>query len=235
MYNHFMEMNFMDIQKALFKLQDKPYRDFSAKLMPTVDKELVIGIRTPHLRAFGKSIKDTDDAKNFLNTLPHKYYEENNLHAFLLEGIKDFDTALSETEKFLPYIDNWATCDGFSPKIFSKNTDALLPKIVLWLKSDKPYTVRYAIGLLMKLYLDEHFKEEYLKMVAEIRFEHYYVKMMQAWYFATALAKQYDKAILYIENTRLDKWTHNKAIQKAVESYRIANETKEYLKSLKLK
>ncbi len=225
----------MDIQKELFKLQDKSYRDFHAKLMPTVDKELIIGIRTPHLRTFAKSIKDTKEAHCFLNTLPHKYYEENNLHAFLLEGITDFDTALSKAEEFLPYIDNWATCDSFMPKVFSKNTDALLTKIYLWLKSDKPYTIRYAIGLLMKLYLDEHFKAEYPQLVAGIKSEHYYVKMMQAWYFATALAKQYDAAIKFIEENHLYPWTHNKTIQKALESYRIGKETKEYLKSLKIK
>lgn len=225
----------MDIQKELFKLQDKTYREFHAKLMPTIDKELIIGIRTPILRKFAGCIKNTSEAEDFLKNLPHKYYEENNLHAFLLETVKDFDTALYETEKFLPYIDNWATCDGFLPKIFSKNTEKLLPKIVVWLKSDEPYTVRYAIGLLMKLYLDEHFKEEYLSVVANIKSEHYYVKMMQAWYFATALVKQYDKSILYVENVRLEKWTHNKTIQKAVESYRIDKETKEYLKTLKIK
>ncbi len=225
----------MDIQTELFKLQDKEYREFHAKLMPTVDKELIIGIRTPILRKFASSITNTDDAKKFLENLPHKYYEENNLHAFLIEKEKDFEKAVFETEKFLPHIDNWATCDGFMPKVFAKNADNLLPKIKLWIKSDKPYTVRYAMLLLMKLYLDEHFKKEYLDMVASIKFEHYYVKMMQAWYFATALTKQYDSAIKYIENKKLDVWVHNKTIQKAVESYRIDKETKRYLKSLKIK
>lgn len=225
----------MDIQKELFKLQDKTYREFHAKLMPTVDKELIIGIRTPILRRFSNSIKNTPDAEKFLNTLPHNFYEENNLHAFLLESEKDFDKALSETEKFLPYIDNWATCDGFMPKVFSKNTELLLPKIKLWIKSEKPYIVRYALLLLMKLYLDEHFKSEYLMMIADIKSEHYYVKMMQAWYFATALAKQYNEAIKYIENKKLDVWVHNKTIQKAVESYRIDNDTKKYLKTLRIK
>ena len=225
----------MDIQKELFKLQDSTYREFHAKLMPTIDKERILGIRTPILRKFAGCIKNTPEAKDFLKNLPHKYYEENNLHAFLLEKEKDFDKAIFETEKFLPYIDNWATCDGFLPKIFSKNTEKLLPKIVVWLKSDEPYTVRYAIGILMKLYLDEHFKEEYLSLVASIKFEHYYIKMMQAWYFATALAKQYDSAIKYLAGKKLDIWVHNKTIQKAVESYRIDKETKEYLKSLKVK
>ena len=225
----------MDIQKELFKMQDTAYRDFHARLMPTIDKELIIGIRTPHLRKFAKEFYKSDEKDAFLQSLPHKYYEENNLHAFLIEKITDFDTALCETEKFLPYIDNWATCDGFLPKVFSKNTNKLLPKIYTWLSSNKPYTIRYAIGLLMKLYLDEHFKAEYLDIVSDIRHEHYYVKMMQAWYFATALAKQYDTAVKYIETNHLDTWTHNKAIQKSVESYRIDKETKEYLKMLKIK
>ena len=225
----------MDIRKELFNLQDTKYRDFHAKLMPTVDKELIIGIRTPVLRKFANSIKNTPDAEKFLKNLPHKFYEENNLHAFLLEKTSNFYTAISETERFLPYIDNWATCDGFFPKVFLKNEDLLLPKIKTWIESDMPYTVRYAILLLMKVYLDEHFKEEYLSLVAGIKSEHYYVKMMQAWYFATALAKQYDDAIKYLEGKKLDIWVHNKTIQKAVESYRIDKETKEYLKTLKLK
>ena len=235
MYNQSMEMNYMNIQNELFKLKDKTYRDFHAKLMPTIDKELIIGIRTPVLKKFARHIKNTPEADEFLKNLPHKYYEENNLHAFLLEKEKDFDVAIYETENFLPYIDNWATCDGFMPKIFSKSHDLLLPKIKIWIKSDKPYTVRYAMLLLMKLYLDEHFEKEYLDMVASIKSEHYYVKMMQAWYFATALAKQYESAVKYIEGKKLDVWVHNKTIQKAVESYRIDKETKEYLKSLKVK
>ena len=225
----------MNIREELLKMQDPKYRDFHSRLMPTVDKKFIIGVRVPELRRFAKEIAKTDDAAEFLKSLPHKYYEENNLHAFLTEKIKDYETALLETEKFLPYIDNWATCDMFLPEAFRKNTDKLIFKINEWIKSDKTYVKRYAIGLLMKLYLDENFKPEQMETVARIRSEEYYVNMMIAWYFATALAKQYDAAVLYIREQRLDKWTHNKAIQKAVESNRISKETKEYLKKFKIR
>ncbi len=225
----------INIEEELFKMQDLKYRDFHANLMPTVDKNLIIGVRTPALRRFAAEFAKTDEAAEFLKNLPHKYYEENNLHAFLTEKIKDYETALSETERFLPYIDNWATCDMFLPKAFRKNTDKLIFQINKWIKSDKTYVKRYAIGLLMKLYLDENFKTEQIETVARIRSEEYYVNMMIAWYFATALAKQYEAAIPYIREQRLDKWTHNKAIQKAVESNRISKDTKEYLKKFKIR
>lgn len=224
-----------DLQKRLFDLQDKEYKEFHQKLMPTVNPDCVIGIRTPVLRKFAKDFAMEDGAEKFLKSLPHKYYEENNLHAFLLMGEKDFDTALAKTEEFLPYIDNWATCDVFKPKVFAKNTDRLIGRIYEWIKSDKTYTVRYGIGLLMSYYLDENFKEEYAKTVSQVRSDEYYINMMIAWYFATALAKQYDSVIKYLTEKRLPDWVHNKTIQKAVESFRISPETKEYLKTLRIK
>lgn len=221
-----------DIQAKLFEMQDTEYKRFHQKLIPTIDPNLVIGIRTPLLRKFAKELAGQDEAKEFLKELPHKYYEENNLHAFLIEQIKEFDCAAAETEKFLSYIDNWATCDMFSPKVFKKNSDKLLPKIKEWLKSDKTYTVRYAIGLLMKFYLDEEFKPEYLEWVAGKSSDEYYINMMRAWYFQTALVKQYEYAIIYITEKRLDSQTAKKAIQKALESRRIPPETKEYLREI---
>ena len=225
----------MNIQKELFKLQDKDYRNFHAKLMPTVDKETIIGIRTPVLRRFAKDYFKSGQYEDFLKELPHKYYEENNLHAFLIEQIKDFETAINEAEKFLPYINNWATCDCFQPKIFKKNKEKLLSYIRKWMRSDKTYAVRYGINQLMTHFLDDDFKEEYQLLVVNVKSEEYYINMMRAWYFATALTKQYDSAIKIIEAKKLDAWTHNKAIQKACESYRISPETKEYLKKLKVK
>ena len=225
----------MDICKELFLLQDLEYKEFHSRLLPSIDDKAIIGIRIPMLRKFAKNIANTPEAEAFMAHLPHKYYEENNLHAFLIEQIKDYDEALRQTERFLPYIDNWATCDSFLPKIFKKNTDKLIVKINQWLKSDKPYTIRYAIGLLMSLYLDEGFKAEYAEEVSKIKSEEYYVNMMIAWYFATALAKQYDATIPYLTEKRLDKWVHNKTIQKATESRRILPETKEMLKKLKIK
>ncbi len=224
----------MNIQKELFSLQDLKYRDFHSKLMPDIAKEFVIGVRVPDLRKLAKDFSKTGESRDFIKNLPHKYYEENNVHAFVLEQIKDFNEALCETKSFLPYIDNWATCDMFLPKVFAKNKDKLIIEIKEWIKSDKPFTVRYAIVLLMKLYLNDDFKEEYMEMVSSAKSEHYYVKMAIAWYFATALAKQYDLAIRYITDKKLEKWTHNKAIQKAIESRVIPEDIKEYLKGEKL-
>jgi len=224
-----------ELQKELFQLQDEGYRDFHASLMPTVPKKTIIGIRVPVLRSFAKQFFKTEQKNQFLKELPHTYYEENNLHAFMIEQIKDFEEALSETENFLPYIDNWATCDMFFPKVFLKNSERLLPKIRCWITSEHPYTVRYAIGLLMRMFLEEEFLPEYPEMVLRVESEEYYVKMMIAWYFATALAKQYQDIISYFTKPRFDVWTHNKAIQKAIESNRIPEETKKYLKTLKRK
>ena len=224
----------MDIQKMLLSEQDIGYKEFHKKLMPTIPEDKIIGIRIPVLRKIAKEISSSPEAEEFMNTLPHKYYEENNLHAFLIEKIKDYDEALKKTEEFLPYVDNWATCDSFSPKVFSENRDKIILKIKEWLSSDKEFTVRYAIGLLMNLFLDEDFKKEYPHFAAEVKSDKYYIKMMQAWYFATALAKQYDTAILFLEEKRLDPWVHNKSIQKAVESRSIDDETKKYLRTLKI-
>lgn len=225
----------MNITEELFSMQDLGYKEFHSRLIPTVPPDLIIGVRTPELRKFAKSISQLPEAAAFTEKLPHKYYEENNLHAFLIELIKDYDEALEKTERFLPYIDNWATCDMFLPKAFKKNTDRLIAIIPKWLESKKTYTVRYAIGLLMSLYLDKDFKPEYAEAVSKIKSTEYYVNMMKAWYFATALAKQYDAAIPYLTERRLDIWVHNKTIQKAVESSRISPDTKKYLKKLKIK
>lgn len=223
------------VQKQLFELQDLKYRDFHAKLMPTIDKEKVIGVRTPVLRSYAKQFGKIEEAKEFMKVLPHKYYEENNLHGMLLEQIKDYDELIIELEKFLPHIDNWATCDLLSLRIVEKNLEDFLGKINKYIKSDQPYTIRFGISMLMKHYLDDNFKIEYANKVAAVQSEEYYVNMMRAWYFATALAKQYDSIIPFIEEKKLDVWTHNKAIQKSIESYRITPEQKEYLRTLKIK
>lgn len=223
------------VRERLFELKDEKYRDFHSSLMPTVDKENIIGVRVPEQRKLAKELWKSGVGEKYLKILPHKYYDEYNIHAFCIEQIKDFETALAETEKLLPYIDNWATCDMFSPKIFSQHTEQIYEKSLEWIKSDRNYTVRYGIGMLMRYFLDDSFNEDVLKTVAGIKSDEYYVNMMIAWFFATALAKQYDSAIKYIENCCLDKWIHNKAIQKAVESYRIEAEIKRYLKSLKIK
>ena len=228
-----------DIEKSvrhrLFELQDQKYRDFNSKLIPTVAPETVIGVRTPELRKYARELAKTADGAEFIKIFPHKYYEENNLHGFLLEKIKDYDELIKALDNFLPYVDNWATCDLMSPPIFKKHTAELLLKIEEWIKSEHTYTVRFGIKMLMSFYLDDNFKAEYLELAAGIKSEEYYINMMIAWYFATALAKQYESAVQYLESRRLDKWVHNKTIQKAVESYRISKEQKEYLKSLRLK
>ena len=220
--------------KQLFSLQDIAYGDFQAKLMPTIDRKSIIGVRTPAIRKLAKQVAKTDDARAFISQLPHRYYEENNLHAFIIEQSRDFNEALRLTNQFLPYIDNWATCDSFTPKVFGKHPDELLTAIGGWIESSHTYTVRYAIRMLMAFFLDERFKPEYAQMVAAVKSEEYYIKMMIAWYFATASAKQYDTIISFISNRSLDPWTHNKAIQKAIESYRISNEQKEELRKLKV-
>ena len=228
-------MNLNEIRVELFKMQDMDYRDFNSKLIPTVDKESMIGIRTPDLRKYAKQLGKSSDAIEFLQTLPHKYFDENQLHAFIVSEIKDFNSCVDKVNEFLPYIDNWATCDQLSPKVFKKHHKELINYIEIWLKSDKVYTVRFGIGMLMEHFLDEDFDISYLETVSKIRSGEYYINMMIAWYFATALAKRYESIIPFIENNSLDIWTHNKAIQKAVESLRISDEKKECLKSLKIK
>lgn len=225
----------MSIRERLFSAQDSGYRDFHARLVPNIEKERIIGVKTPVLREIAKEVSKSGEAEEFLKSLPHEYYEENNLHAFLIEQIRDFDRALYETERFLPYIDNWATCDSFLPKVFKKERGNILPKIYQWLESSHTYTVRYGIGLLMSLFLDDAFEKKYLEAVCGVRSDEYYIKMMIAWYFATALTKQYDSSISYIEQKRLDPWTHNKTISKACDSRRISGDTKAYLKSLRIK
>ena len=225
----------MNIEKELFKLQDKKYRDMQITIIPTVKAETIIGVRTPELKKIAKELYKSNNYKEFINDLPHKYFDENQLHAFILGEIKDYDECLDSVNKFLPYIDNWATCDQSTPKAFVKNSDRLIGEIKKWLKSKETYTIRFGIGMLMRSYLDDNFKEEYLELVSKIKSDEYYVNMMIAWYFATALAKQYDSAIKYIENNKLDIWVHNKTIQKAVESYRVTDEHKDYLRSLKRK
>ena len=228
-------MNLNEIRAELFKMQDMDYRDFNSKLIPTVDKESMIGIRTPDLRKYAKQLGKSSDVIEFLQTLPHKYFDENQLHAFIISEIKDFKNCIDEINRFLPYIDNWATCDQLSPKVFKKYHNELFEYIKDWLKSNKVYTLRFGIGMLMEHFLDEDFDILYTETVSKIRSDEYYINMMIAWYFATALAKQYESIIPFIENNSLDIWTHNKAIQKAVESLRISDEKKEYLKSLKIK
>lgn len=225
----------VDIQQELFALQDLSYRDFHAKLMPTVDKARVIGVRTPKLRAFAKEFGKTEEAKEFLKVLPHQYYEENNLHGLLIEQIKDYPTLIRELNRFLPCIDNWATCDLLTVRVVKKHLDTFTEEVERWLASDHTYTIRFGIGMLMRYYLEEHFSLEYLEKVAKIRSEEYYVNMMRAWYFATALAKQYEAIFPFLEEKRLDAWTHNKTIQKAIESYRITQEQKVYLRTLRIK
>lgn len=221
------------IREHLFEMQDLKYRDFHSKLMPTVSKELIIGVRTPDLRLFAKEISKTPYAQEFIANLPHKYYEENNLHAFLIESIKDYDLCIKEINRFLPFVDNWATCDMMRPKIFKKHLPELFESIKIWLKSDDTYTVRFAIEMLMCFYLDDFFSPEYPEMISKICSDEYYIKMMQAWYFATALAKQYDAVIPYLEQNKLDADTHNKTIRKAIESFRITDYQKKYLRTLK--
>lgn len=209
---------------------EKEYRDFSSRLLPTIDKEKVIGVRIPILRKFAKGLKNYED---FLEELPHEYFEENNLHAFLIEREQDFDKCIEMLERFLPFVDNWSTCDSLKPKVLRKEPQKLLKYIKKWINSKDVYAVRYAINLLMSYFLDDNFDEEYLLMVLKIKSDEYYINMMRAWYFATALAKQYEKTLPFLENHSLDTWTHNKTIQKAIESFRISKEKKEYLKTLK--
>lgn len=223
-----------EIQQELFAKQDTAYRDFQAKLIPTIEAGSMIGVRTPELRKMAKQYAKREDIGAFLETLPHSYFDENQLHAFILSERKDFSQCIKELTRFLPYVDNWATCDQLSPKVFKKHRQELLPYIREWIASDKTYVVRFGIGMLMEHFLDDDFDTLYLETVSKIRSEEYYINMMIAWYFATALAKQYEVTLPFIEHARLAPWTHNKAIQKASESLRITPEQKTYLKSLKV-
>lgn len=228
-----MEKN--NIRNRLFDLQDPFYKEFQSKLMPTVHPDKIIGVRMPVLRKLAKELSGSEEAEEFLKTLPHEYYEEDNLHGLLIELMKDYDRCVEELNRFLPYVDNWSTCDMISPKIFKKYLPELLEQIKIWMASEHVFMVRFGMKMLMNLYLGEAFQKEHLEMVAAVESEEYYIRMMQAWYFATALAKQYDAAVTFIEEKRLEMWTHNKTIQKSVESYRITAEQKTYLRSLKIK
>ncbi len=203
--------------------------------MPTVDKDKIIGVRTPDLRKLAKEVNKWDNINDFMKILPHKYYEEDNLHAFLIEQIKDYDECISSLDKFLLFVDNWATCDMMTPKVFNKNLDKLYPNIQEWLKSSHTYTVRFGIVTLMKFFMDDKLDKKHLSLVSSIKSNEYYINMAIAWYFATALASNWEMSISYIKNQKLDKWIHNKTIQKAIESYRITDEQKAYLKTLKVK
>lgn len=224
-----------EIRSRLFELQDLKYKEFSAKLMPAVNPDTVIGVRTPALRKLAREYSRTPQAEKFLAILPHRYYEENNLHGFLIETIHDYETAIKAVEAFLPYIDNWATCDLVSPKVFKKHLPELYERIKFWLQSDLTYTVRFGIGMLMGFYLGDAFSPEMPELVSGIRSQEYYINMMIAWYFATALAKQPGAAMPFIQEQHLEKWTHNKAVQKAIESCRISDGMKAYLRTLKVK
>ncbi len=223
----------MTILEELLALKDEEYGDFQAKLTPGIPRETFIGVRVPELRKLAKRIKGAPETADFLQSLPHKYYDENMLHGLLISEMKDYDACIKAVDEFLPYVDNWAVCDTMSPKIFKKNKTALLDKIKGWSVSKDTYTCRFGLEMLMSFFLDDEFKEEYLEIPASVHSDEYYVQMMIAWFFATALAKQWDAAVKYIEEGRLDTWVHNKTIQKARESYRITAEQKEYLKTLK--
>ena len=223
------------VQARLFELQDLKYRDFQCKLMPTVDPDTVIGVRTPELRKFAKTFGKEPETADYLKILPHKYYEENNLHGFLIETMKDYGQVIAALDAFLPYVDNWATCDLMRPKIFRKHLPELREQIRRWMASDHVYTIRFGIEMLMTFFLDDQFQPEYLDWVAGVHSEEYYVNMMRAWYFATALAKQPAAALPWLTEKRLDVWTHNKTIQKAVESRRIAPEQKQALRALRIR
>ena len=230
-----MDKAIEQIRNRLYELADPEYGEFQSRLIPNVENALFIGVRTPALRTYAKELYGTDEAAVFMKDLPHKYFDENQLHAFILDKAKPFDYAVEEVEKFLPYVNNWATCDQLSPAVFKKNKEMLLPHILTWIKSERVYTVRFGIGMLMAHYLDEAFDPEYPELVSRIRSEEYYINMMIAWYFATALAKQYDSTIAYLQQRKLPEWVHRKTIQKAVESYRISDEKKAYLRTLKVK
>ena len=223
----------MTLYDRLVKEKDEAYRAFQVKLVPNIPPETVIGVRTPALREIAKELFDSPDRDRFLAELPHEYYEENLIHFFLLSRIKDFDICVEAVEAFLPYVDCWPVSDQATPKAFRKNHDKLLPYIRKWLASEHVYTARFALRMLMNEFLDADFQEEYLELAASRTGGEYYLNMMVAWYFATALAKRYDETISYFENRRLDEWIHKKAIQKAVESFRITDEHKAYLKSLR--
>ena len=228
-------MKLSEIKNELIKNVDKKYKGFQKPLIPSIDSSIMLGVRTPVLKKLAKVIEKEGLAKEFFNKLPHKYFEENQLHAFIISNIKDYDTCIKETNKFLPYVDNWATCDQLTPKVFKKHKTDLLKEINKWLKSKHTYKVRFAIKMLMSHFLDEDFDKKYLSTVASIKSKEYYINMMRAWYFSTALAKQYDDTINYIEDKKLDTFTHNATIKKALESFRVSGPHKKYLRKYIIK
>ena len=223
----------MNLVAKLMEVKDCKYKEFQAKLVPNINSDTILGIRTPEMRKIAKELFESNDYSSFLNELPHNYYEENLIHFFVISMIKDFDKCIKEVERFLPYVDCWPVSDQATPKSFRKNHDKLLPYIKKWIKSKHIYTSRFGIRMLMNEYLGDDFKKEYLDLVSSVKGDDYYLKMMVAWYFATALAKKYDETIPIFENHVLDEWVHKKAIQKAIESYRVSDEHKKYLRSLK--
>ena len=223
------------IQKKLFEYQDLEYREFNGKLIPNIDKETMIGVRIPDIRKIEKSL-NIEEKEKFLLELPHKYFEENMLHGIIISNMKDYNKVITNLEKFLPYVDNWAVCDSISPKIFKKNREKVITNVLSWIKSNHTYVSRFGIGMIMQLYLEnEYFKKSYLDIIAEIKTEDYYINMMRAWTFQVALVKQWKEAIVYIEKGLLDEFTHNKTISKSCDSYKIEKEKKEYLKTLRRK
>jgi 3-methyladenine DNA glycosylase AlkD len=215
------------------EVKDDTYREFQIKLVPNIPPETVLGVRTPEMRKIAKEVFESPDRDAFLQDLPHRYYEENLIHFFVVSMIKDFDACIEAVESFLPYVDCWPVSDQATPKAFAKNHQKVLPYIEKWISSEHVYTARFGIRMLMNEFLGDDFKEEYLELVADKRGEDYYLKMMAAWYFATALAKRYDETVPYFEKRRLDEWVHKKAIQKAIESYRVSDEHKDHLRSLR--
>lgn len=225
----------MRIYDGLYEMRDESYRDFQASLIPEIEAERMVGVRTPDLRAFAKELFKSGGYEEFIRDLPHEYFDEMQLHAFIISEFKDFGKCMAEVKRFLPHVDNWASCDQLSPRVFKTHRQELISPIYSWLDSDKTYTVRFGIKMLMQHFLDDSYESKYMDKVAQLRSDEYYINMMIAWYFATALAKQYDDALAVLKEKKLAAWTHNKAIQKAIESRRISDEKKDYLRSLKIK
>ncbi|MCR5206639.1 MAG: DNA alkylation repair protein [Lachnospiraceae bacterium] len=223
----------MTVYEELLQVKDDKYREFQAKLVPNIDPSTILGVKTPQMRSIAKKVFDSGRKDEFLKTLPHRYYEENLIHFFIISLIKDFDECIMAVENFLPYVDCWPVSDQATPKSFKKNHEKLLTYIKKWIASEHVYTARFGIRMLMNEFLGDDFKEEYLELAASVKGDDYYIKMMLAWYFATALAKRYDESVKYIEERKLDEWVHKKSIQKAIESYRVSDEHKEYLKTFR--
>lgn len=223
------------LEKQLWNQQDKAYQQFHSRLVPTLNSKTIIGVRVPQLRKIAKEFMRREECSTFLDTLPHNYYEENMIHGIIISKEKDYQTCVMRLNQFLPYVDNWAVCDGLSPTILKAHPKEAEKQLQCWIKTKETYTIRFGIGMYLSYYLDEYFKKAHLKQVSDIYSEEYYVNMMIAWYFATALAKQWDATIPYLEKKKLSPWVHNKTIQKAIESYRITNQQKEYLRTLRVK